>query len=393
LDDANTVGHYSEQIALSAANGFEKGKTYTIRVRAVVGGVAGCCVRTFQLEAEVDANTVTPTVTANVTQIEGTDATDQLATALAAGLNAAIPGSPTADSINERVKAIDLLTEASGSGDLAAVKTRAILALPAYAPGVEHGLGVLDANANLPADVKRWLTVAPVALSSQFVQAIVADYASGKAPLQPTTAGRTLDVAATGEAGVDLDNIHAASAPTTLTNITVPTVTDVTNGVKVSVGTGAGQVNVASGKVPATVAHSDGVDAAALVTTVGVAGAGLTALASATALTSAVSTIRGADSDTLKTLSDEIATRMATFTYTTPPTAIENADALLKRDWTSVTGEAARSVLNALRFLRNKWGAPGGVLTVTKEDDATTAWTGTLSTDAAAEPVTGVDPS
>lgn len=47
--------------------------------------------------------------------------------------------------------------------------------------------------------------------------------------LAPTTAGRTLDVAATGEAGVDLSNIKQAAAPTTLDNITVPTVTDLTN--------------------------------------------------------------------------------------------------------------------------------------------------------------------
>ncbi len=75
------------------------------------------------------------------------------------------------------------------------------------------------------------------------------------------------------------------------------------------------------------------------------------------------------------------------------PTAIENADALLKRDWTAVTGEAARSVLNALRFLRNKWGLSGGTLTVTKEDDATTAWTASVTGTAGADPVTGVDPS
>lgn len=69
------------------------------------------------------------------------------------------------------------------------------------------------------------------------------------------------------------------------------------------------------------------------------------------------------------------------------------ADALLKRDWTAVTGEAARSVLNALRFLRNKWSVSGSTLTVTKEDDTTTAWAATVSTDAAADPVTGSDPT
>lgn len=69
------------------------------------------------------------------------------------------------------------------------------------------------------------------------------------------------------------------------------------------------------------------------------------------------------------------------------------ADALLKRDWDGLTGEAARSVLNALRFLRNKWSIAAGTLTVTKEDDSTSAWTAALTTDAAANPVTSSDPS
>ncbi len=43
--------------------------------------------------------------------------------------------------------------------------------------------------------------------------------------LAPTTASRTLDVAATGEAGLDFNNINAATGATTLTNITVPSVT------------------------------------------------------------------------------------------------------------------------------------------------------------------------
>ncbi len=47
--------------------------------------------------------------------------------------------------------------------------------------------------------------------------------------LAPTTAGRTLDVAATGEAGLDVSNIKQATGATTLTNITVPTVTTLTN--------------------------------------------------------------------------------------------------------------------------------------------------------------------
>jgi len=75
------------------------------------------------------------------------------------------------------------------------------------------------------------------------------------------------------------------------------------------------------------------------------------------------------------------------------PTADENADALLKRDWTSVAGEASRSVLNALRFLRNKWTIIGGTLSVKEEDDATEAWNSALTTNAAADPIVESDPT
>jgi hypothetical protein len=65
------------------------------------------------------------------------------------------------------------------------------------------------------------------------------------------------------------------------------------------------------------------------------------------------------------------------------------ADAILKRDWTGVSGEAAYSLLNAARMLRNAWATPAGVLTVKKEDGSTTAWTRTLSVDPAAQPIVG----
>lgn len=51
LDDANTTGFYSEQITLSAANGFENGKSYTIYITAAVNSVTGGEHHTFQVEA------------------------------------------------------------------------------------------------------------------------------------------------------------------------------------------------------------------------------------------------------------------------------------------------------------------------------------------------------
>jgi hypothetical protein len=56
LDSANTAGFYSEQITLSAANGFEKGKCYSVYISATVNSVVGTTHRTFQMEAEVDSN-------------------------------------------------------------------------------------------------------------------------------------------------------------------------------------------------------------------------------------------------------------------------------------------------------------------------------------------------
>lgn len=68
------------------------------------------------------------------------------------------------------------------------------------------------------------------------------------------------------------------------------------------------------------------------------------------------------------------------------------ADALLKRDWTAVTGEAARSVLNALRPSRNRWKILGGIFTAYKEDDTTSAFTAVVST-TAGSPVSEIDPT
>lgn len=68
------------------------------------------------------------------------------------------------------------------------------------------------------------------------------------------------------------------------------------------------------------------------------------------------------------------------------------ADKLLGR---TISGGADgnRTVTSALRMLRNKFTASGTQLTVYAEDDTTTAWTSTLSTDAAATPITGSDPA
>lgn len=63
LDDDNTVGFYSKQLTLSAANGFEAGKSYNIYITATVNGIAGTMHHTFKMEVV--------NLAANVTQLGG----------------------------------------------------------------------------------------------------------------------------------------------------------------------------------------------------------------------------------------------------------------------------------------------------------------------------------
>jgi hypothetical protein len=75
------------------------------------------------------------------------------------------------------------------------------------------------------------------------------------------------------------------------------------------------------------------------------------------------------------------------------PTAVENADALLTRNWASVTEGSGRTALQALRILRNRWVISGATQSIKKEDDTTESWSQTLGTTTGAEPVTSTDPA
>jgi len=123
---------------------------------------------------------------------------------------------------------------------------------------------------------------------------------------------------------------------------------------------------------------------------IGAAGAGLTALATAANLATVAGYI-DTEVAAIKAKTDNLPASPAAVSDI--PTATENADALLNRDMSAVSDTNARTPLNALRLLRNKWTSAAGTLTVTKEDDTTSAWTAALSGDADADPVVGSDPA
>lgn len=127
------------------------------------------------------------------------------------------------------------------------------------------------------------------------------------AALRPTTADRTLDVAATGEAGLDFDNIKAATGATTLTNITVPTVTAVTGLTVANLDAKISDVKAKTDLIPASPAA---VGSAMTLADDAITSAKfdqLTAFPLESADTGLTAVARtGADSDTLETLSDQI---------------------------------------------------------------------------------------
>lgn len=63
----------------------------------------------------------------------------------------------------------------------------------------------------------------PTVNASNQVKASVEAYASGMTPLQPTVAGRTLDVTATGEAGIDWANVGSPTTTVGLSGTTIST--------------------------------------------------------------------------------------------------------------------------------------------------------------------------
>jgi len=90
---------------------------------------------------------------------------------------------------------------------------------------------------------------------------------------------------------------------------------------------------------------------------------------------------------------EEIGADMITAAAIAADAGAEIADALLDRNMGTGSDSGGRTVRNALRVLRNKVTCTAGAITVYKENDTTEAWTGTVTGDAAANPVVEVDPA
>lgn len=231
--------------------------------------------------------------------------------------------------------------------------------------------------------------------------------------LAPTTNGNDLDVSAGGEAGLDWANIGSPTTAQGLTGTTIAT-SQVVASVTGAVGSVTGNVNgnvvgsVASvagnvgGNVVGSVASVAGNvggnvvgnvngnvagSVNSVVTDVGITqgGADKVWLSAARTLTSFGTLVADIWASASRTLTGIASGVIASG-------ELDNiADAIFKRDWTAITGEAARSFLNAGRKLMNKVGFAAPTLTVYKEDDATPAYTQTVAQDAAQTPFKSLD--
>lgn len=265
-----------------------------------------------------------------------------------------------------------------------------------------------------------WVVIHDVASAVQWGKAIVSDYTGstktvtlaagttftaaatdnisvmGPMPLQPVTAGRKPVVDAAGLVDANTVKVGPTGAGT------AQTARDIGANVLLSSGTGTGQLDVTSGVAKANVTQLLGTawltPAVAGTPDVNAKQIGGTAQAAQdlyTRMREFVRAIVRADVSLPAEIAGtyDPATQSLEAFYGNALTAIDINTALLKMDWTGITGEALHSVLNAMRFILNEWDmtTSPGYLTVMKEDESTPAFKKAVVSDAAAEPIISVD--
>ena len=216
--------------------------------------------------------------------------------------------------------------------------------------------------------------------SVSVVGEVIAEFSiENRSALMPTTAARTLAVDASGRALSDVDTIKT-NAVVNGGTITFPTTATLASTTNISAGTITTATNVTT---------VNGL-AAAVITASSIAADAITAAKIADGAIDAATFAAGAID------ASAIAANAIGASELAADAANEIADAVLDRNMATGTDSGSstvRTVRQALRALRNKFTISGTTRTVMKEDDATTSWTSTISTDASADPIVGDDPA
>lgn len=232
-----------------------------------------------------------------------------------------------------------------------------------------------------------------------------------QAYLYPTTAGRTLDASATGQVIVATNNDKTgySLSGTQTFNVTGNITGNVTGSVG-SVSGAVGSVTGAVGSVTGSVGSiatagiasiADGVLSRKLGMIGNISDVSVTSVSSAT-FTGANTYIAG---DTVQFITSAptsfalatkyyvIATSLTATTFQLSATAGGSAITTVSTGAFTVVPIDDRTVRSALRYVRNKVSISGSTMTVSTEDDTTSAWTATLTTSPGVDPVTTLDPA
>lgn len=207
--------------------------------------------------------------------------------------------------------------------------------------------------------------------------------------LQPTTAGRKLDVSSGGEAGIDWANIGSPSTTQNLSGTTIKAVTDavtITAAAIQAIWDALTSALTTSGSIGKLLV--DNINATIS-----------SRLASASILLSSGKVTVGTNDDkTGYTLADgslssaKFAAGAIDAAALAQSAGQEIADEVLNRNIAGGGSGNTRNVRNALRTLRNRVNTQTGDLQVYEEDDTTLAWSGPLTRDAV-DPIVEVNPS
>jgi hypothetical protein len=238
--------------------------------------------------------------------------------------------------------------------------------------------------------------------SVSVVGEVIAQFSiEARSALRPTTAARTLDVSAGGEAGLDWANIGSPTTAQNLsaTNIDVDQVVASVSGAVASVTAAVTVGTINANVITATSIAADAItDAkvAADVTIASVTGSVGSVTGAVGSVTGAVGSIAAGGIAAASFAAGAIdATAIAADAIGSSELATsaaeEIADAVLGR---SIIGGAngGRMVKDALKALRNRAAIAAGTLTVYEADDTTPAWTAVVTT-TAGNPLSEIDPA
>ncbi len=315
LNDAGTIGFYIDEVELVSAT-YEKGKSYTLLIEATVNAVDAQIEHFFQIEAEVDANTISAMT------------------------------SSAADMANEVLEALALATGTAAAATASTITLDgAASALADYYNGswvwIRSGTGAGQSRLiDDYAVTTKVATVSPNWITNPSTDSVFYVFPNG--------------------------NVQGGSAPTAAA--VADAVWDELTGDHVAVGsTGEAIAAAGSGASASNIADAVWDELTSEHVTTGTMGE---AMGNAGSAASAASI---ADAVWDEVMSGHVAAGSGGAFLADASTG----EGLLKLDLSTVTGEADRSVFNAIRVLRNRVvvNKNTGLVTVYKEDDTTTAWT------------------